>query len=190
MSKNITLALSFAQIFKWIVIALFILMTAFLLTCLLAPDFISDYMLEIVKGGGPYNIFKCEDCQDNGMTVHLSSLGTGMLLWIFLMMGLRIGMLYLISLETIQVLKNVRDLNTFYQGNISSFRKMAVWGLIMAVLGSFSFLSYFNADQNQVFERLSFSPALGAIGFSLACFVLAEVFKEGRVLQEDKESIL
>ncbi|WP_304238200.1 DUF2975 domain-containing protein [Jiulongibacter sediminis] len=190
MSKNITLALGFAQIFKWVVIALFILMAAFMFTSLLAPDFISDYMLEIVKGGGPYNIFKCEDCLDTGMTVHLNSLSTGMLLWIFLMMSLRIGLLYLISLETIQVLKNVRNLNTFYEGNIGSFRKMAVLGLIMAVLGSFSFLSYFNADQNQVFERLNFSPSLGAIGFSLACFVLTEVFKEGKVLQEDKESIL
>lgn len=74
--------------------------------------------------------------------------------------------------------------NTIINGNIQHFRKLALYGGLTFLLSSFN-LSPLGGKWT-FHLALAFGPLL----FTVACLVLAEVFREGEALEEDKASIV
>lgn len=190
MSKTITISLGLAKFFKWLLVVLYALFTVLIFCVLVKPELTENYVLEVSSSAELFNISKCDDCTDSGLSVHVNRLGLGMLFWIFIKMTAALGLMFMITGEVISILKNFKNLGTFYEGNIRSFRRIGIWALLLAGLYAFRYLTYSSEDGTVVFDRLMLNIPFDLIALSLGGFVLAEVFKEGKLLQEDKESIL
>ncbi len=84
-----------------------------------------------------------------------------------------------------KIIASIKTLNTFYSGNTTYFKKLAQLGWIATFFSAFNILT----GQND-YSVLHFTIPFGPIAFALACLVLSQVFKEGKSLLDDKNSII
>lgn len=114
----------------------------------------------------------------------LSELSHGMIYWIVI----RGAFFFLVTLLIIRkmqsVLHSIENLKTFYSRNIKDFTDLARLGFVAFGVSCFNF-SYLNGDL-----QVNVGLVLGPLIFGVACLVLAEVFKEGKALLEDKQMII
>jgi hypothetical protein len=190
MSKKISIALLFAKMFQWLSLIIYGLFVLLVICVAVKPELTTDYVLQMSKGAELFQITKCKDCQDSGLTVHINRLDFNMLLWIFLKLTAIMTLIFMINRELMKVLRNFKSLGTFYEGNIKSFRKIGLWFALLAVLYAFRYLTYFNEDGKHAYDHVMYNVPFGLVALALGSYLLSEVFKEGRQLQEDKESIL
>ena len=134
-------------------------------------------------GWSQSNFYICQDCAQPDDIV-LGSLSSGMKGWLAIRNTLLFGISLLIIRRVLQILRSVKNIQTFYAGNIDHFRALAYYGVFIFLLGTFNFL-YLDGHITWYFKL-----PLGPLGFSAACLVLAEVFKEGKLLLEDKNAII
>lgn len=116
--------------------------------------------------------------------IPLGKLSPGMMYWIFFRTALIIVLSMAATWKMLKVLKSIGSLNTFYVNNIIAFRRLALIGLIISFISFFNF--YSTEGSTQWHLTLPFGPLL----FASACLVLSEVFKEGKHLLEDSNSII
>lgn len=122
--------------------------------------------------------------EKNADDIILSEISSPMLYWlvirnsIFFLLGLMI--IFKIS----KIINSVLSLNTFYNDNIHHFRKMGRLFLIMAL---FIFFNFYYQDKVLI---LRFSIPFTSLMLAMSCFVLAEIFSEGKLLSEDKKLIV
>jgi hypothetical protein len=83
--------------------------------------------------------------------------------------------------EVIKILKSVQERQTFTTNNIKSFRLLGYFCLAMVAFNS---THYLVTNHNSF---LSFNPSFTLIGFMLAAFIMAEIFKEGQNLSEQDQ---
>jgi hypothetical protein len=190
MSKLVYLSKLFLIISQFLILALIVLLFGFTLTTLIKPDLLADYTIAFSTNSYRFDIAKCVACEETSNVIKLTSLSTSMLLQIWLKATIYLALLAGIIRQLLKVLNNFHSLKTFYEENIISFRKVGFMCLVIGFITSFNYVSYYNTAQNQNFDFMSFSFPFKAIAFALASFILAEVFKEGKLLLEDKESIL
>ncbi len=114
----------------------------------------------------------------------LSELSYVSIYWLYIRTALFILLTLLILRSIFQVLRSISHAETFHKANAHHFRSIGSYTLILFVLGSFNFGMY--QGEGQFFFQLAFGPLL----FALAAFVLAEVFREGSKLQEDKNLVV
>lgn len=114
----------------------------------------------------------------------LKDLNKGMFFWLLIRGSFFVILTILIVRKIIAILDSVREVKTFYEQNIRYFREIGWWALIGFIMSCFNF-SYLD---NQF--TLLFDIAWGPLAFGIGCYVLAEVFKEGKELLEDKNAII
>ena len=129
------------------------------------------------------NFRSCSECSDKHV-ITISEIGTNMKLWL-LVRGLIFFILVLLSIQAlIRVTKSILKKSTFYDQNIDAFMYLYKLGLAIAIFSSFNFFIQGEAD------IVEFSIPFGVIGYSLGCRLLAEIFKEGKKLAEENNSII
>ena len=91
----------------------------------------------------------------------------------------------LIQYEGIKIWKSVKEYKTFYSHNKLHFKQIAKYALAISIIGIFNFI-----DEGQ--KGIGLEIGLPMIWVALALFSLglSEIFKEGQLLQEDKDSII
>ncbi len=114
----------------------------------------------------------------------LSELHPIMIYWLLLRALVFFGLTIGIVIHVNRILTSIKNIDTFYEGNIIQFQKMARLGFILFVLSCFNF-SYINGISD-----FHISIAFGPLLFAVSCLVLAEVFKAGKRLLEDKNMII
>ncbi len=128
--------------------------------------------------------FLIGDAQPGPNDLVLRDMHPMMMYWLLVRTILFFGLTIAIIVHIIRLLTAIREIDTFYQGNIDHFQKMAKLGFVVFFLSCFN-LSYINDTAD-----FHFSIAFGPLLFSIACLVMAEVFKVGKQLLEDKNMIV
>ena len=164
-------------------VILYVAIVSIVLYGIFNPSFLEQWYLQEPFEPGSIKVnFKYSNNATEGTA--LGSLGTGMLIWLIIRMSV-FFVLALIALKKILgILISVKDSRTFFMSNILAFRRLAIIGLIYAVFAFFNI----GTIEGEVFFKVSipFGPLL----FSAACWVLSEIFLEGRKLSEDSNSII
>jgi len=103
------------------------------------------------------------------------------ILFTFIKLAATIFCSVLIINELIKVIQSIRSLDTFKEKNILAFRRMA------SIFIALFFIHVFSLTQTE--EQFSFSlslPLQYLLGV-IACYILAEIFKEGNRLMEENQ---
>ncbi|MEZ4772648.1 MAG: DUF2975 domain-containing protein [Bacteroidia bacterium] len=117
-------------------------------------------------------------------SLSLSQLSHVMVYWLLLRSSLFFILSLAIILRIKKILHSIRTIHTFYDENIRHFKVMGKWALAAFGLSCFNFY-YQNGDFD-----LNFTIAFAPLLFSVACFVMKEIFTEGKNLLEDKNLIV
>lgn len=185
MSRNVII--KSATLILWVCLGFMLLIIALLVAMAihwhLDRSFYDDFYLVngFIAGLSSFNLTLSTD-KTTG--VSLGQLSSGVLLW---QISRAIFLLLLAAYSTktmISVFNSVKDLKTFYEENIRAFKKLVVAGGIATVIASFNF--------GTIDEVISwnFSIPFRPIIYTSICYVLSEVFKEGKKLQEESNSFV
>ncbi len=118
----------------------------------------------------------------SGMT--FNEIGVPMLYWLLIRTSVFFVLTWLILKRILKVLISVNDQRTFFTENINHFQRLAMLGILFALVSLFNFGTL---DGQTIFHfAIPFEPLL----FSLACWVLGEIFREGGKFREDSTSII
>jgi hypothetical protein len=182
--KPLQWAYGFCRILQGIVSILFILFLIFLIYGLLSSDSSGSILLKdtFKAGMGVGNFVLCDNCNEEGFYLH--ELSNSMILWLMIR-GSIIFIIYLAIIGRIlNILQSIKTKQTFYIENIKNFRLLTRYGVIMVLIGFFNFINH--EGQNSFQLTIPFGPIM----FTMACWVLAEIFREGKELSEDNKSIV
>lgn len=125
----------------------------------------------------------CSDCKGE-YPLRFSDLDRPMKLWLLLRGMIFFSLATLITLELKKVLVSIRDTAAFYRANYRSFSNIGNYGFLI------SFFSAFNFFVQGEYSQFNLSIPFLELGFSLGSWVLADIFWEGKLLQEDNQSII
>lgn len=114
----------------------------------------------------------------------LSDLNTIMACWLLLRGSFFFAISLFVIHKVMEILKGVRQIKTFYNENIQHFKNISRIVFIGFIVSCFNF-SYMAGD-----FKLGLTIAWSPLLFSMASLVLAEIFKEGKELLEDKNTIV
>lgn len=145
------------------------------------PQLVINELFEAGYGLG--GIKRCVSCTGE-YYLHFSDIQLSMKLWLLLRATLFFTLAFLIVLEMKKVLLSIRDSATFYRANYRSFSAIGNYGFLISFLSAFNF--YVQGDQSHFNLSIPFLE----LGFSLGSWVLADIFWEGKLLQEDNQSII
>lgn len=127
------------------------------------------------------------DCGDSSES--LQAMAPEMKVWILIRTGLFFVLSMLIMWRGIVLLRSIKEGKTFYEENILAFSQMAKFGLIFALLSAvnFHYLGQVDMGSSIIWSLdVPFAPLL----FALGCKVLAEIFKQGKLLSEENQSFV
>ena len=79
------------------------------------------------------------------------------------------------------MIESVKELKTFQETNVLSFRKIGKYVLIIFIITCYSALTF----QNGRISGFYFTPNL--LILSLLAYIMAEIFKEGNNLEEENK---
>ena len=88
-------------------------------------------------------------------------------------------LIYLCVKEFQKVIDSVKEIKTFQKVNVSSFKKIGKYLLIISVLMGYSSLTFQGGGKSGF--HISFTP----LALSLLAYIMAEIFKEGNNLLEE-----
>lgn len=143
-------------------------------------EFYRDKMVTIEKSNIHYSSTSKNDANENN-SFKLNQMTTSSLYINYLRYSGLLIVLFLSTREFKNIIKSVQHLKTFRDYNVQSCRKIGKLVFIYFILSSF--YSYqFNEVSYSGFS-MSFTPLI----IALLAFIMAEIFKEGNVLLEDKE---
>lgn len=111
----------------------------------------------------------------------LSKLNTFSLYFNFIKFSAVLFLSFLCFGEFQKVIGSVKELKTFQETNVLSFRKIGKYVLIIFIITCYSALTF----QNGRISGFYFTPNL--LVLSLLAYIMAEIFKEGNNLEEENK---
>ncbi|MEB2776438.1 hypothetical protein SYJ56_14035 [Algoriphagus sp. D3-2-R+10] len=184
-NKIIQATLAISKFSFWFFI---VLLTAFVFAIvhsIISPEFYSDF--QILNDGNTlsFNFDYCSECERASNSISLSEVSGLIKAWMLLHFSALLIFLILIQHEGIKIWKSVKDYKTFYNQNKLHFRQIAKYTFAIFIIGIFNFI-----DEGQRGIGLEVGFPVVWIALSLVSLGLSEIFKEGQLLQEDKDSIV
>lgn len=184
-NKIITSAIGLSHLVFGALILFYLFFVVSFIHSILAPELYQQVILtqSFKAGWGINHIRICTDCA-TPTDIVLGNLENSMRLWLFLRGSVFFVLACLITHKIRQILRSIRQLQTFYASNITHFKILAGYGAVAFVF------STFNCFWQAGAVSWHFTFPLGWLVFSAACLVLSEIFKEGKLLVEDNASIV
>ena len=185
MSKPVKWAGWLCRLLIVLIISLFTAFTVLITWSLLDPEVFTYLAVTdaFQSGAGVGNFRICSSCPE-ASTVFLSGVSVGMKVWLWVRATAFFLLVFLI-LRTIQkIIRSIQSRDTFFEGNIKSFKTIAGYGFLFALLSSFNFYS------DETGTNWHFSIPFVPVAFAVACLLLADIFREGQLLTEDKHYIV
>jgi hypothetical protein len=91
---------------------------------------------------------------------------------------------FMVFREGIKIINSVKEVQSFKQGNVVSLKKMGKYFFFIFLLSGFTFVVADHAH----FIGISFN--FTAFSLMAASYIMAEIFKQGNVLQEEVQSTI
>jgi len=192
MTKNrlLNVAILICKLFKLIYIIVFIIITGIFIHFQVNPsayknfDF-NDFSIENdtnlkfkyeTKSTFTYNNEKMPEVDEIYKIEKLTGASS---FFLYIESALCIFLGFLCLKEFQNVLESVKKINTFQEGNVTSFRKIGKYLSMIFIVSSFSMLNYRNG------EIMSFNFTITLPCLIMFSFIMAEIFKEGSMLSEE-----
>lgn len=181
MTKNnlLNLAIVLFKVFQSFYVLGFVVLTILFVHIQVEGDFYKDKILTIEKASISYTSSVKVDSENKGLT--MDKMNTASLYITYLRISCLFVLLFLATREFEKIMKSVRNLSTFQDANFNSFRRIGRYALIYFFVASF--YTYEFSDIGYSGFNISFTPLI----VMLFAFIMAEIFKEGSTLLEDKE---
>ncbi|WP_047417054.1 DUF2975 domain-containing protein [Cellulophaga sp. Hel_I_12] len=187
MTKNklLNIVIIICKLLQFIYIVTVVALTAFFLHFQIDKTFYSDVNINFNTTEFQYTtlstwtIDSLENSDENQYS--LDKISTFSLYLIYLQYIGVLIILFLIAKEFRKVIQSVKNLNTFRDDNIKSFRKIGRYIFLYFLLTSFYFIHFETASFGGF--KVSFTP-LALMGFA---FLMAEIFKEGNSLMLEND---
>ena len=126
----------------------------------------------------------CNPCTNGADPIGLNELPDFIRYWILFRMLFFSVLFYLFIRKILEILTSMQSINTFYEGNIGYFKSLSRYAIFGWVVSCISFS--FQDGRIGMTLQLNF----GLLLFAIACSLLSEVFKEGKILLDDKNMII
>ncbi len=184
---NLTIFICGASRFIYVMFGIVLLV--FFVHIQVNPDFYdSFYWKESVEDNTIPNIIHSKiqsydevDWTKSPKTHAINSITTFSLYYTFFQLMAILTLFYLSIFEFQKVVESVKNLKTFQERNVKSFRRIGNYFLAVYLLSIYSYVAF--ADDFTTEIELEFV----SIFIILIVFVLAEIFKEGNKLQEENQ---
>lgn len=161
-----------------------ICLTVVVIGNIINTNFFSNiYVVDGFKSGFGIGEFRYLQAIDERAT-SLANLSIPMKVWLLL----RANLFFYITISAIiiakKIINSIQSIETFYIDNVRHFKSLAQLGFIASIL------SAFNIFCQDGISRIHCSIPFGILCFTMACLILSIVFKEGKLLLDDKASII
>ena len=170
------------QVVWYLTMAMYAILLGIVIYWHFEPSAFDEWHLQQPFQAGAANWSFAKSPQAQGAT--LNDLGAGMVYWLVGRTTLFFVLLALCLRKALSILVSIKQKAVFYDRNTQAFKQLAFLGLGFAVVSFFNFGTV--AGVTTYYFRIPF----GALLFSAACWVLSEVFAEGKRLYEDSNSIV
>jgi hypothetical protein len=182
MTKNnlLNAAIVICKVLQSAYILVFVVLTAFFIHIQVDKEFYKDKAVTINKTSISYTASNTIDSDDN-IKLKLDQMTTTSLYVTYFRYSCLLILLFLSIREFKKIMKSVQSLKTFRNDNVKSFRRIGQYVFVYFLLSSF--YSYQFNEVGYSGFALSFTPLI----VMLLAFIMAEIFKEGNLLLEDKE---
>lgn len=182
MTKNnlLNTAIIICKGIQGLLILVFGILTLLFIHIQIDKEFYQDKIVTVEKSSISYsNSRDIDDPATKNLT--LDEMSTGSLYVTYVRFSILLLIVFLSIGEFKKIMISVQNRHTFQNNNVKSFRKIGTYCIIYFFVSSFYFYQFKEADFTGM--SVSFTPAL----FALFAFIMAEIFKEGNSLLEDKE---
>lgn len=178
--------LKWARWLCWTIIivggALFLLFLFAILHSLISPESYSHVDLsEAFDPGFGINGMRIRG-DNKQITLDLAEVSVGMKIWLLIRGIIFMGVILLIARHMLKVLSSIQTLKTFYNANVTHFRRMTIYAFVGVLFSSFNFY-----DTPGEGAEFMFTIPFGPLAFALLLGVVTVVFKEGNRLMEDQK---
>ncbi len=128
--------------------------------------------------------FYLNENQKPSNAIILSEISPIMVYWLLLRTSLFVFLSIKMIQSALRIISSMQSLQTFYLGNIKHLRSIGLFAFFSFLLSIFNF--YYSQGGFNFHFKTAFAPLILAI----ASYVLAEVFREGAKLVEEKNLII
>lgn len=181
MTKNtlLNLAILLFKVLQSFYIVAFLVLTALFIHIQVDGEFYKDKILTIENENITYNSSLTIGSENKGLT--LDQMDTASLIINYIKFSGLLVLLFFAAVEFQRVIKSVKNLCSFQNENYKAFKRIGIYAFIYFLISS----SY-----SYEFGQISYSGftiSLTPLIIMLFAFIMAEIFKEGNLLLEDKE---
>ena len=168
--KSLNWALTISNIAQILLFVGFVILVILLGISIFLPSF--GGTIEISQNGG------------SSTQIFLTDISIWMKIGFIVQIMIHFAVFWFILKEIIKILTSIQDSKTFYEGNVSSFKKLSHYGIILIIISAIK-IGFISEVSN-----LSLSIPIGPIIFTIGCYLLADIFEEGKFLMEENKSIV
>lgn len=181
MTKNnlLNIAIVICKVLQGFYILGFLILTLVFIHVQVDGGFYHDKIISIEKENLTYNDSVTLTSENRGQT--LDQMSTTTLYLTYMKYCCVLALLFLAIKEFQKIIKSVQNLTTFQNENFKSFRRIGQYGFVYFLVTSF-----YSYDFNHV-RSSGFIISLTPLIVMLFAFIMAEIFKEGSLLREEKE---
>lgn len=191
MKKNtlLNIAIIICKFFRLIYIVIFLMLTGLFVHSQISPSSYKnlDFNSKINEYDFSMNSYSTDKIIVNGVTPEDSEVFTfdklkySSLYFNFIKFALVLFCSFLCLKEFQNVIESVKEIKTFQKRNVSSFRRIGKYLLVIFILMSYSSFTFQQGGIS------SFHISFTLLILSLLAYIMAEIFKEGRKLSEENK---
>ena len=192
MKKNFLLTLAdwWFKISAVLVILSFLYLTGLLITYHLNLDYFENKHLNLAGlfgGQAGYTIQDVWHVSEEAEPLHpfaVKNVKPFSLYLVYLQFSAIFFCSFMVFKEGIKIIRSVKKVESFKVGNVSSLKRMGKHFFFIFLLSGFAFVAADNGQFMGVFFNFT------AFSLMAGCYIMAEIFKEGNVLQEEIQNTI
>lgn len=182
-NQTIRLAIWVTRISKVLLVLFYTIMMAIIIYWFIEPASFIEWELTAPLSPGSMGFRFNQTTAGTG--VPMDELSRTTMTWLAIRATLFFVLVWLGLGRVLKVLLSVKANQTFFRENVRHFQQLSTIGILFTILSAFNFGGAEGGGVHVNFS-IPFIPLL----FTLGCYVLAEIFREGGRLREDSSSII
>ncbi|WP_299063400.1 DUF2975 domain-containing protein [uncultured Polaribacter sp.] len=190
-NKLLNIAIAACKCIQIFYVLMFIALTALFVHVQISPEsYKKNHFGQNISSGinfgnsihfGKYKSWKIDSKADDKEVFTLNKLKTSSLYFIYFKLSAILIFIFLAIREFQKIMQSAKNHKTFQENNIKSFRKIGKYIFIIFLLTSFEILEFQQGGKSGI--RIEFTSLI----LMLISFIMAEIFKEGNLLQQEKD---